>query len=255
LDPTRSSSLQSIFPGVPAVNCCVSGLHQDWGRLTYFSYCWAVCGDFRRFAAGDRRQIGTARANSYTQAAMDRLWTPWRHTYVSRTDRHPRKGVPAALEAWEGDLGCVFCNMIAAVDYAVETGMSQELAEQAANIVYRGETCFVCLNAFPYSTGHVMVIPYRHTDSLAGLEDAEAGEMMRLAQRTETCLREVYRPDGLNFGLNLGEAAGAGIAHHIHLHGLPRWSGDTNFMTVIGETRVLPEALDITWAKLRAAFA
>ena len=186
---------------------------------------------------------------------MDRLWTPWRYTYVTRAEKHLRKGVPAELDGWEGDLGCVFCNMIAAVDHAVKAGMSTEVAEKAAGIVYRGATCFVCLNAFPYSTGHLMVIPYRHTDSLAGLESAEATEMMLLAQRTETCLRGVYRPDGLNFGLNLGEAAGAGVADHIHLHALPRWSGDTNFMTVIAETRVLPETLDITWTKLRSAFA
>jgi ATP adenylyltransferase len=185
---------------------------------------------------------------------MDRLWTPWRYNYVSRADRQQRKGVPAALDAWEGDFGCVFCNMIAAVDHAVDTGMSRELAEKEAYIVSRGETCFVCLNAFPYSTGHVMVIPCRHTDSLAGLESATAMEMMALAQRTETCLRGVYRPDGLNFGLNLGESAGAGVADHIHLHALPRWSGDTNFMTVIAETRVLPETLEITWSKLRVAF-
>jgi ATP adenylyltransferase len=185
---------------------------------------------------------------------MDRLWTPWRYNYVSRADRQQRKGVPAALDAWEGDLGCVFCNMIAAVEHAVDSGMPRELAEKAAGIVSRGETCFVCLNAFPYSTGHVMVIPYRHADSLAGLESATAMEMMALAQRTETCLRDVYRPDGLNFGLNLGESAGAGVADHIHLHALPRWSGDTNFMTVIAETRVLPETLEITWSKLRAAF-
>ena len=113
----------------------------------------------------------------------------------------------------------------------------------------------MCLNAFPYSTGHVMVIPYRHTDSLAGLGSAEALEMMALAQQTETLsAQRVYRPDGLNFGLNLGEAAGAGVAGHIHLHALPRWSGDTNFMTVTAETRVLPETLEITWSKLRAAF-
>jgi ATP adenylyltransferase len=185
---------------------------------------------------------------------MDHLWTPWRYNYVTRADRHQRKGVPVELDGWEGDCGCVFCNMIAAVDHAVSEGMEPEAAEKAAHIVYRGESCFICLNAFPYSTGHVMVIPHRHTDSLAGLGSAEAMEMMQLAQRMETCLRSVYRPDGLNFGLNLGEAAGAGVAHHIHLHALPRWSGDTSFMTVISETRVLPETLDITWSKLRAAF-
>ena len=144
--------------------------------------------------------------------------------------------------------------MIAAVDYAIGNGMPREIAEKAAYIVYRGEQCFVCLNAYPYSTGHVMILPYQHLDSLAGLPPAAAQELMELAQRAETVLREVYRPDGLNMGLNLGQAAGAGIADHIHLHALPRWSGDTNFMTVTAETRVLPEALDTTWGKFRLHF-
>ena len=186
---------------------------------------------------------------------MDRLWTPWRYSYVSRAEKSPRKGVPAELDAWVGDRGCVFCNMIAAVEFAIASGMDAKQAEQAAHIVHRGSHCYICLNAYPYSTGHVMVVPYRHTDSLAALEAAEAGEMMALAQSVERCLRAVYRPDGLNFGLNLGEAAGAGVANHIHLHGLPRWSGDTNFMTVLAETRVLPESLDVTWQRLRDAFA
>jgi ATP adenylyltransferase len=186
---------------------------------------------------------------------MDRLWTPWRYNYVSRAEKQLRKGVPAGLDAWQGDFDCVFCNMIAAVDHAIATGISAEEAEQAVYIVHRGDTCFICLNAFPYSTGHVMLIPYDHTDSLAGLETAAAMEMMALAQRTEACLRQVYRPDGLNFGLNIGESAGAGVANHIHLHALPRWSGDTNFMTVTAETRVLPETLDITWSKLKNAFS
>jgi len=186
---------------------------------------------------------------------MDRLWTPWRYNYVSRAEKDLRKGVPIALDAWAGDHGCVFCNMVAAVDFAIASSMPIQEAEQAAHIVHRGRTCYICLNAFPYSTGHVMVVPYRHTDSLAALEPAEAEEMIRLAQTTERCLRAVYRPDGLNFGLNLGEAAGAGVANHIHMHGLPRWSGDTNFMTVLAETRVLPESLDVTWQRLRDAFA
>jgi ATP adenylyltransferase len=189
---------------------------------------------------------------------MDRLWTPWRYNYVSRADRHDRKGVPGELAAWPGDLGCVFCNMIAAVDFAADPssgmGMSAEAAERAAHIVHRGTLCFICLNAFPYSTGHVMILPYRHTHSLAALGEAEANEMMTLARRIEDGLREVYRPDGINFGMNLGEAAGAGVADHIHLHALPRWSGDTNFMTVTAETRVLPEMLDVTWSRLRTAF-
>ena len=191
---------------------------------------------------------------SCTLAAMDRLWTPWRYNYVTRADKHLRKGVPAELDGWEGDLGCVFCNMIAAVDHAIATGMETLAAERAAHIVFRGETCYICLNAFPYSTGHVLIIPYFHTDSLALLEAPIAMEMMALAQKTETCLRAAYKPDGLNFGLNLGESAGAGVANHIHLHALPRWSGDTNFMTVTAETRVLPESLHITWDKLRTFF-
>jgi ATP adenylyltransferase len=145
--------------------------------------------------------------------------------------------------------------MIAATDYAVAHGMKQEIAEQAAHIVHRGAHCFICLNAYPYATGHLLIVPYLHLDSLAKLPPDAAQEMMLLAQHAESSLRSVYRPDGLNLGMNLGEAAGAGIAEHIHLHALPRWVGDTNFMTVTGETRVLPETLDITWTKLREAFS
>jgi ATP adenylyltransferase len=144
--------------------------------------------------------------------------------------------------------------MIAAVDYAIANGMRRETAEQAAHIVYRGRYCFICLNAFPYSTGHLLLLPYQHVDSLAAVAAEAAQELMVLTQRSELVLREVYRPGGINMGLNLGEAAGAGIADHIHLHALPRWSGDTNFMTVTAETRVLPESLDVTWAKLRLPF-
>jgi ATP adenylyltransferase len=198
---------------------------------------------------------------------MDRLWTPWRYSYVTRSDPQARTGVPAALSAWppaeaksealegEKDKHCVFCNMIAAVDYAIAQGiMIREAAEQAAHIVHRGSSCFICLNAYPYSTGHVLIVPYAHLDSLAALSAAAAQELIELAQRSELALKQIYKPGGINMGLNLGEAAGAGIADHIHLHALPRWSGDTNFMTVTAETRVLPEPLDVTWAKLRAAF-
>jgi ATP adenylyltransferase len=187
---------------------------------------------------------------------MDRLWTPWRYSYITAADATGhRKGVPASLDAWpaDEDKNCVFCNMIAAVDYAIRNGMDVAEAERAVYLVEREETCFVCLNAYPYGTGHVMIVPYTHCDSLAALPAAIAQEMMQTVQKMERCLREVYRPGGLNFGLNLGEAAGAGIAEHLHIHGLPRWSGDVNFMTTIGETRVLPEALNVTWAKLRDA--
>jgi ATP adenylyltransferase len=144
--------------------------------------------------------------------------------------------------------------MIAAVDYAIAQGMPREAAEEAANIVHRGLHCFVCLNAYPYSTGHVMIVPYEHLASLAAVHPDAANELTTLAQRAELALREAYKPGGLNMGLNLGEAAGAGIADHIHLHVLPRWVGDTNFMTVTAETRVLPEPLDVTWTKLRPLF-
>jgi ATP adenylyltransferase len=189
---------------------------------------------------------------------MDRLWTPWRYSYITRSDPQARSGVPAALSAWPPteaeDKHCVFCNMIAAVDYAVDHGLEPEAAEKAAHIVYRGQYCFICLNAFPYSTGHLLLLPYQHLDTLAALPVDVAHELMILAQRSEQALREVYLPGGINMGLNLGEAAGAGIADHMHLHALPRWSGDTNFMTVTAETRVLPEALDVTWEKLRVVF-
>jgi ATP adenylyltransferase len=187
---------------------------------------------------------------------MDRLWTPWRYNYITRADEQARTGVPPALAGWPAteDKHCVFCNMIAATDYAIAHGMAQEEAEQAAHIVHRGPHCFVCLNAYPYATGHVLILPYRHVDSLAALPPEPAQEMILLAQQMERCLREVYRPDGLNLGMNLGESAGAGVAGHIHLHALPRWSGDTNFMTVTAETRVLPENLDTTWKKLRKVF-
>jgi ATP adenylyltransferase len=186
---------------------------------------------------------------------MDRLWTPWRYAYVTGTDKRLRKGVPAELQDWPGgENDCVFCNMSGAVAYAISKGMPAEEAERAAGIVYRGPSCFLCLNAYPYSTGHVMIVPYQHLDSLAALPAEAAVEMMMTLQKVETCLREVYRPHGLNFGMNLGEAAGAGVADHLHMHALPRWKGDTNFMTVTAETRVLPETLGITWNRLREAF-
>ncbi len=188
---------------------------------------------------------------------MDRLWTPWRHDYVSRSQDAATPGVPDALNAWPlpgaQHHGCVFCNMIAAVDHALANGMSPEEAEKHAHILLRGPLCFLCLNAFPYATGHILIVPYLHVDSLAALPTANAQEMMALAQRVERVLRAVYNPSGMNYGLNLGEAGGAGIASHIHMHALPRWIGDTNFMTVTANTRVLPEDLDTTWSRIRAA--
>jgi ATP adenylyltransferase len=186
---------------------------------------------------------------------MDYLWTPWRYAYLIDADPDGRKGVPQALAAWSGDCDCVFCNLIASTRFAVEQGGSPAGADKAANIVLRAEHSFIVLNAYPYSTGHVMIVPYVHQESLAGLDRATALEIMTLAQRTDAVLREVYSPDGINLGLNLGKAAGAGVAGHLHMHALPRWLGDSNFITVIAETRVLPETLETTWERLREGFA
>jgi ATP adenylyltransferase len=186
---------------------------------------------------------------------MDHLWTPWRYTYITTADSAGRKGVPKPLDAWPGDQGCVFCNLIASIDYAIANGMDRDRAEAAGGLVFRGESCFVCLNAFPYTSGHVMAMPYAHLDRLAALPSAAAHELMDLAQRTERALDSLYSPHGFNFGLNIGQAAGAGVAGHLHLHAMPRWIGDTSFITTVAETRVLPEDLETTWRRLRAAFA
>lgn len=159
---------------------------------------------------------------------MDHLFTPWRYAYISSSDK--------AAE-------CVFCTTQAESDDA------------KALIVLRGEHCFVILNAFPYTAGHAMVVPYQHVDSFAKLPLTAATEMMQLCQRLETALRELYRPEGINLGMNIGKAAGAGVAGHIHMHMLPRWSSDANFMSVVGETRVLPEALETTWQRLSQALS
>lgn len=157
---------------------------------------------------------------------MDFLFTPWRYAYIT--------GANAPGE-------CLFCSIVQAKD------------DEQALIVHRAKYCFVILNAFPYTSGHAMVVPYDHLDELAKLSPPAAQEMMALTQRLEGVLREIYRPDGLNLGMNIGKAAGAGIAGHIHMHVLPRWVGDTNFMTVAGESRVLPEALGETYRKIRTA--
>ena len=185
---------------------------------------------------------------------MDHLWTPWRYAYVTSADSSERAGVPAALSTWPGDLGCVFCNLIASIDYAIAHGMEQSKAEAAGGLILRGNHCFICLNAFPYTSGHLMAMPYAHLDRLAALSLETAHELMYLAQKTERVLERVYQPHGFNFGLNVGKAGGAGVAGHIHLHAMPRWLGDTNFMTTVGETRVLPEDLETTWRRLREAF-
>jgi ATP adenylyltransferase len=186
---------------------------------------------------------------------MDILWTPWRYSYVTTADGKVRAGVPSSLAAWPGDTGCVFCNLLTSIDFAIAHGMNPEEAEAAGGLVLRGRDCFVCLNAFPYTSGHLMAMPYAHLDRLAALPSEAAHELMDLAQQSERVLERLYRPHGLNFGMNLGQAAGAGVAGHLHLHALPRWTGDTSFMTTVAETRVLPEDLGTTWKRMREAFA
>jgi len=186
---------------------------------------------------------------------MDLLWTPWRYAYITTADSAARPGVPASLAAWPGGLGCVFCNLMASIDYAIAHGAKPDEAESAGGLILRGQHCFVCLNAFPYTSGHVMVMPYAHLDRLSALPVDTAHELIDLAQRTEKALEKLYRPQGFNFGMNLGQAAGAGVAGHLHLHALPRWLGDTNFLTTVAETRILPEELETTWKRMRVAFA
>ncbi len=186
---------------------------------------------------------------------MDHLWTPWRYAYVTAAETATRAGVPKALAAWTGDLGCVFCNLLASIDFAIAGGMSADKAEAAGGLVLRAERCFICLNAFPYTSGHVMIVPYTHLDRLAALPGEAAHEMMDLAQLTERALDRIYTPHGFNFGMNVGQSAGAGVAGHIHLHAMPRWTGDTSFMTTVSETRILPEDLETTWQRMRAALA
>jgi ATP adenylyltransferase len=185
---------------------------------------------------------------------VDYIWTPWRYAYVTEGDKKKRPRIPEEFDAWPGDLNCVFCNMIAAADYAVEHGMSRDEAERAAGIILRSRHNFICVNRFPYTSGHIMVVPYQHQPSLAALPQETAGEMMDLTQQSERVLTGLYHPDGFNFGLNLGKAAGAGVAGHVHLHALPRWVGDTNFMSTIAETRILPEDFAVTWKRIRTAF-
>lgn len=163
---------------------------------------------------------------------MDRLWSPWRREYVQKT---------GAEETGE-KAGCIFCRMAA------------EQNDEANHIVLRAALNFVVLNRYPYTTGHLMIVPFEHVDRLECASEETLQEMILLARECERRLREVYRPGGFNLGMNIGEAAGAGITGHIHLHFLPRWAGDANFMTTIAETRVLPEDLAETYRKLRVAF-
>jgi ATP adenylyltransferase len=157
---------------------------------------------------------------------MDYLWTPWRYRYIADASKDDR---------------CIFCDALGADD------------DRKTLIVFRGAKNFIILNRYPYTSGHVMVVPYEHVGDLAAADSATLTEMMSLAQRVHGALGKTYRPEGYNLGMNLGRAAGAGVTHHIHLHVLPRWGGDSNFMTVTGETRVEPEDLATTYERLQKA--
>ena len=127
--------------------------------------------------------------------------------------------------------------------------------DEKSLIVLRAKFNFIVLNRYPYTSGHLLIVPYRHAAELAGIEAEAAAELMDLIRTAELRVRGIYRPEGLNIGMNIGESAGAGIAGHIHMHILPRWAGDANFMTTVAQTRVLPEELDVTWQRLREAFS
>jgi len=157
---------------------------------------------------------------------MDFLWSPWRYRYLATAGQEP---------------GCIFCRALEANDDA------------AMGIVLRGKQAFVILNKFPYTTGHVMIVPYAHVGELTNCDGQTLAEIMELSQRVQAALEETYHPQGYNLGMNLGRAAGAGVLGHLHMHLLPRWAGDSNFMTTIGETRVEPEDLATTYEKLRGA--
>ena len=156
---------------------------------------------------------------------MDHLWSPWRLAYITGERTND---------------GCVFCEAL------------NNTADPL--VVFRGTTCFVILNLFPYNNGHLMVVPNRHIGTMASATHDELSELIELTRRAEVVLTESYAPHGMNMGVNLGKPAGAGILDHLHMHVVPRWNGDTNFMTIVGETRVLPEELPQTAEKLRPGF-
>lgn len=165
---------------------------------------------------------------------MDILWSPWRYDYIKTGD----------ADGLAKNKQCVFCNL-----QSLENGSDEDKF-----ILYRARFNFVVLNIYPYISGHLLIVPFAHLADLDGLPKEASDEMMDLAKHCQTALREVYNPNGFNLGMNLGQAAGAGVAEHVHLHLMPRWFGDSNFATTIGETRVIPENLTVTFAKLKPKF-
>jgi ATP adenylyltransferase len=168
---------------------------------------------------------------------LDRLWATWRSEYVNEIARH------GSDSSGDGADVCVLCQVLAQLD-----------GETAGQAIYVGSSGAVILNAYPYNNGHVLVLPFAHVPRLGDLDDEVRAELFDLAHRAILAIEIAYEPDGVNFGANLGRGAGAGIPAHVHLHALPRWNGDTNFMTPIAGTRVIPEAMEVSAAKLRQAF-
>ncbi len=164
---------------------------------------------------------------------MDVLWSPWRYDYIKSGEN----------KQIDRENACIFCQL------------PKNPSDDGSNfIVFRGASNYVILNVYPYITGHLLIVPYQHLANLDELPKESSDEMMDLAKRCQSILREVYHPHGFNLGMNLGKAAGAGVAEHIHLHFMPRWFGDSNFAGTIAETRVIPEALETTYEKLRGKF-
>ncbi|MBQ6342192.1 MAG: HIT domain-containing protein [Anaerolineaceae bacterium] len=163
---------------------------------------------------------------------METMWAPWRSEYINSNNDadKPKKDI------------CVFCDALTTTD------------DHERHIIYRGKGAFVILNKFPYNNGHMLVMPNRHISRPDMMTDEERYEIMNLIVKAQTVLCEVYHPQGVNIGANIGEAAGAGIAQHMHFHVLPRWNADANFMTTVANTRVIPESLDETWEKIRKAW-
>ena len=159
----------------------------------------------------------------------ERLWAPWRLEYIEKASKDP------------GGEGCIFVDLPKKED------------DRKNLILYRGKTAFVMLNAFPYTNGHLMVAPFKHTAEMSELSDDELLEINQLVAKCLGWIKKAYGPDGFNIGVNLGKVSGAGIPDHIHWHIVPRWEGDTNFMTTVGEVRVLPQSLEESWERLRKA--
>lgn len=164
---------------------------------------------------------------------MDVLWSPWRYDYIKGGEATTANAVS----------GCVFCSIL-----------ENSASDEEKFILHRAEFNFIILNIYPYISGHLMIVPFSHIAELADLPKETSDEMMDLTKKCQAVMKEVYHPNGFNLGMNLGKAAGAGVAGHVHLHILPRWVGDANFMTAIGQTRTIPEDLKTTYEKLKVKF-